>query len=440
MLYLKQSTASQSDLLGPFVDDTDGATPETGLTIANTDIRLSANGGNMFAKTSGGGTHDENGWYTVTFDATDTATVGRLRVNCKVAGALAVWTDYQVLEEAIFDALFGASAAAFDSNQRVDVGSWLGTAVTLGSGAPDVNIQSTDDIDLSATQKTSVNTECDTALTDYDGPTRTEATSDKDEIITDLDDVKGTGFAKDTDSLTDIRTDVTGLNGDAMRGTDGANTTVPDAAGVVPTAIENRTEMDSNSTQLSAILLDTGTTLDGKVDGIKAVTDLLPDSGALTTIGTDTARLTAARAQVLTDWINAGRLDLILDAIKAVTDLLPDAGALSDLSLILTDTNELQTDDVPGLIAALNNISSANVLTQVNAAIDTAISELSQAKPTATPSLRTGLMLLYMALRNKLDITATTKEVHADDGTQIATKALTDDTTTYSEAEMEAGT
>lgn len=42
-----------------------------------------------------------------------------------------------------------------------------------------------------------------------------------------------------------------------MRGTDGANTVVPDAAGVVPTAIENRQEMDSNSTRLAAIEADT---------------------------------------------------------------------------------------------------------------------------------------------------------------------------------------
>jgi hypothetical protein len=167
MLYLKQSTASQALLLGPFVDDTDGATAETALTIANTDIRLSANGGNMFAKTSGGGTHDEAGWYTITLDATDTATVGRLQISCKVAGALHVFMECQVLEEAIYDALIGASAAGFDSNQRVDVGSWIGTAVTLGSGAPDVNIQSTDDIDLSTTQKASVNTEVDNSMVTY---------------------------------------------------------------------------------------------------------------------------------------------------------------------------------------------------------------------------------------------------------------------------------
>lgn len=63
-------------------------------------------------------------------------------------------------------------------------------------------------------------------------------------------------------------------------------------------------------------------------DAIKAITDVLPDSGALTTIGTDTARLTAVRAAVLTDWINGGRLDLLLDAIPTTTP--PTAAANAD--------------------------------------------------------------------------------------------------------------
>lgn len=110
MFYLRQSTADQIDILGPFIDDTDGKTAETGLTIANTDIRLSKNGGNMGAKNSGGGTHDELGYYAVTYDATDSDTVGRLKACVHVAGALPVWTEYQVLEEDAYDFLFAAGA------------------------------------------------------------------------------------------------------------------------------------------------------------------------------------------------------------------------------------------------------------------------------------------------------------------------------------------
>ena len=106
---VRQSTSFTAQL-GKFIDDTDGVTAETGLTIANTDIRISKAGGAFAAKNSGGGTHDENGYYSVTYDATDTATVGLMKVACKVAGALAVEKRYQVVEEAIYDALYASGA------------------------------------------------------------------------------------------------------------------------------------------------------------------------------------------------------------------------------------------------------------------------------------------------------------------------------------------
>lgn len=110
MIILKQSTASQAIKIGPFVSSGDGVTPETGLTIANTDIQLSKAGGTLSSKNSGGGTHDANGWYTITLDATDTATVGALQLTCNMGSALPVFATFQVVEEVVYDALFGASA------------------------------------------------------------------------------------------------------------------------------------------------------------------------------------------------------------------------------------------------------------------------------------------------------------------------------------------
>lgn len=124
--FLKQSTASQTRLVGPFVDDTDFKTAETALTIANTDVKLSANGAASANKNSGGGTHSVNGMYALTFDATDTATVGQLAVSISVAGALMVTDYFTVLEEAIYDALFAASANAYAGSAG---------ATTLGSSA-----------------------------------------------------------------------------------------------------------------------------------------------------------------------------------------------------------------------------------------------------------------------------------------------------------------
>jgi len=110
MNFLKQSTASQIRTIGAFVDDTDFKTVENGLTIANTDIKLKKNGATAVNKNSGGATSDVNGMYALTFDATDTNTVGELDLSVDVAGALVVWKTFFVLEETVFDLYYAAAA------------------------------------------------------------------------------------------------------------------------------------------------------------------------------------------------------------------------------------------------------------------------------------------------------------------------------------------
>jgi len=114
-MFLKQSTTF-TDRIGPFLDKTDGVTEEVGLTTANTAIFLSKAGGDFAAKTETTSlVHDQDGWYIILYDATDTATVGKLEVMIQApATHLPVWKTYWVLEEAIFDALFAASANAFN--------------------------------------------------------------------------------------------------------------------------------------------------------------------------------------------------------------------------------------------------------------------------------------------------------------------------------------
>ena len=156
-----------------------------------------------------------------------------------------------------------------------------------------------------------------------------------------------------------IAADVVNIDGLAMRGTDNANTTTPPTVGAI------RTEIETAAGKLDVLYSDwlNGGRLDLLLDAIKAVTDLLPDAGALTTIGTDTARLTAVRAAILTDWINGGRLDLLLDAIKAITDAIPNSGALTDID---TGINNLETR-VP------DTLSLANINAEVDSALDTAL-------------------------------------------------------------------
>ena len=139
---LKQSTASQEIVLGPFLDDTDGKTAETGLTIANTDLDLWVAGATTLAdKTSGGATHIAGGIYSAVLDATDTATVGPLVVFCHMAGALPVKVECEVLPADMYDTKFGGNTLI----ERL-VDSWAtfhgGTAqagaagsITLAAGA-----------------------------------------------------------------------------------------------------------------------------------------------------------------------------------------------------------------------------------------------------------------------------------------------------------------
>lgn len=107
-MWLKQSTTTTVKL-GPFVDETDGKTAETGLTISRADVRLSKNGGDMAQKNdSTACTHDEIGYYDCVLNATDTGTLGRLGVMVHEAGALPVWMDFMVVPANVFDSLFGS--------------------------------------------------------------------------------------------------------------------------------------------------------------------------------------------------------------------------------------------------------------------------------------------------------------------------------------------
>jgi hypothetical protein len=189
-----------------------------------------------------------------------------------------------------------------------------------------------------------------------------------------------------------------------------------------------------------------------------------------------TNEVTAARMGALTDWINGGRLDLILDARASqasvdtidgiVDDILadtavigaagagltalatqasvdalndPTAAAIADAVLdeataghttagtlgkaiidILADTNELQGDDVPGLIAALNDIAVADILT-------TAMTESYNADGSA-PTLAQALHLI-IAVLTEMSYSGTTGTAKKLDGSTTAATFTLDDGT-----------
>jgi hypothetical protein len=211
---------------------------------------------------------------------------------------------------------------------------------------------------------------------------------------------------------------------------------------------------DTNTIYKGVVTDATGATVGVDVVAIKAETvTILADTDNIQT------RLPAALVVGRIDAsVGAMAADTITASAMAVGAIAADAfvaGAIDNAAFNVTET--LTANPATGGIVAASfaagAIDAAAIATdaigsaefsqaaadKVFGASGATLAELAQAAPSATPRPDQAMMLLYMALRNKLDVTATTKNVSNDAGTVIAKKALTDDGTTYSEAEMVTG-
>lgn len=115
MQVLRQSTQIIVRM-GPFMDATDGVTPETGITLGAADQAeaLKAAGaatvdisGATFAAVTGC-----DGWYDLTLTTGFTDTVGTLEIVIQDSSVtLGVFKQFQVIEEAVYDAMYASTAA-----------------------------------------------------------------------------------------------------------------------------------------------------------------------------------------------------------------------------------------------------------------------------------------------------------------------------------------
>jgi hypothetical protein len=132
MLLLKQSTAVDI-AIGPFLDETDGKTAETALTISQADVRLKKNNGNWAqVNDSTSASHEENGWYEKELDATDTNTLGILKVAIHESGALPVWHDFMVVPAEVYDAFALGSGNGIRADLRA-IAAGIITAASLNA-------------------------------------------------------------------------------------------------------------------------------------------------------------------------------------------------------------------------------------------------------------------------------------------------------------------
>lgn len=380
--YLRQSTASQSRAIGPFLDSTDFQTAKTGLTIANTDIKLVVNGGASANKNSGGGTHRVNGVYGITFDATDTATVGEIEVSVVVAGALPVFHKFWVLEEAAYDALFAASAPGYVANAPVNVAQFGGTNLTAASGIPEVKVAS---IANNAITAASINAD---AITDA-------------KVASDVTIASVTGAVGSVTG--NVGGNVTGSVGSVATGGITAGSIAADAIGASELAADAITEIQSGlataanlatvagylDTEIAAILADTNELQTDLVDGGRL--DLILDAinAKTTNLPSDPADASVIAGRFDTLDTNLGTVDTVVDAIKAKTDNLPSDPADASVIAGRFDTLDTNIADLPTnaeLTTALGTADDA-VLAQV--ALVKAKTDLIPASPAAVGSAMT---------------------------------------------------
>jgi hypothetical protein len=301
MNFLRQSTAVDIGL-GPFVDATDGVTAETALTISQADVRLKKNNGAWAqANESTSATHEENGWYEKPLDATDTNTVGILLVAVNESGALPVWREFQVVEEAVYDRDYAAAGTGI-----------VGTAQTGDSFAR-----------LGAPAGASVS--ADVAAVKVDTA----------------------AILVDTGTTLDGRIPAALVSGrmDCSVGAMAANVMTAAAA-----AADLTTELQSGLATAAALA-----TVDGIVD------DILLDTAE---IGAAGAGLTVLATQASVNTID----DLLDTEIPALTTAVADLPTNAELATALGTAD----DAVLAAIAALNNISTAQVNTEVDTAIQDA--------------------------------------------------------------------
>lgn len=122
----------------------------------------------------------------------------------------------------------------------------------------------------------------------------------------------------------------------------------------------------------------------------------------------------------------------IFERVKAIDDKLP-SGTISDFdnSLETVNLGASQTGVTIGKVNQLGATAAGQVNDEVLDVIATDTNSELASIPSATPTIRQILMLLYMAIRNKRTASTSEEKIHNAAGTAIATAVVSDSGTTF---------
>ena len=360
MQFLKADTAVDV-LIGPFVEDGDGDSPLTALSL---DVELSKNGQALTDSESAAPTHDSagtvGGYYNCILGTTDTNTEGTLTLVVHHAEALPIRHDYMVLTQAAYDSMFGTKATGYMQVDLVTIND-VATNLEMLIDA-DTTVVADDNLDgvvVDGSVMSHVMTT--TALTDS-----FNATTDSLEAIgVDVDaviaGVNVTSLAADVitpasvDEDSDFVVQKVTLGTMSVTGQADAGSVVIDDGVTIACSTENKTAIKATGGATGGHALElvgTGTGLDidaanlnyltGITTGVAADADLETYVPA----GSIMAHLMATGADATTFLASTDSMQSIRDAITAGGDALfvPTAGAIVDGTVVPDGGNDDYTD------------------------------------------------------------------------------------------------
>lgn len=315
---LRQSTAVDV-LIGPFVDEDDGKTEESGLTISQGDVLLSKNGQGLAQKNDATAcAFDDHGCYNCELDATDTNTLGQLDLVVYESGALPVRHSFNVISAFEYDrkytnngnVLYGtvqaATATTIDLEDHTvdddELNGWL--LVVLTSAGKAYQARYIDDFDGTTNQRATVATwdttptgasdlyiaipvgiasvanPVDANVTEWLGTAVNEHTAGYPAVT--IKDGTGTGEIATTSGKIDEVSALTGHT--AQTGDSYAVLGSPAGESIAADIAENQTDLDAILADTNELQTDdipgTLATMEGKIDTIDGIVDdILVDTG-----------------------------------------------------------------------------------------------------------------------------------------------------------------
>ena len=378
-------------LIGPFVDSTDGNTTEDGLTLSQADIKLSKNGQALTQKNDvTAAAFDDDGYYNCELDATDTNTEGQLVLIVHESGALPVRHEYNVMAEAAWDSLYVAKDDGFMDVNIKTLGrtdSQETEANNLESACSNYSVTR----GLTGTAVPAVAAEAAGGLFTRGSGAGQINQDNNGEIDVDLQRIFGTilseggagRLAAAFIKLFDVVTPVL-LASDVMRGTDGANTTVPDAAGVAATPAEVATAL----TDIKLDHLINSAAAEDEVADNSIIARLAATEGDWSEFNDENHSLEAIRVRGDAAWVTAAGFALA-SVVGALNNVAAD-GEVTDADTLMQYLKQLINILIgtPGIgafpaeAAPANAVSLAEVIRAIHADTSSTLDALIKDVPT----------------------------------------------------------